>query len=215
MKYPDISVVRFFFKNGLADYPSSNPKVIEFGCGSGHNLRIFEDFGWECHGVDLESSADFIEDACLGTWKVPTRFYAQDLNTPLDEHILVQEYDVVLFPSVTYYLEPSSRINLLRSMFKCLKPGGYILLIERLTSDYRYGKGRPIGANGFQLDISETGELGLTIQFFSKEEILSTVKLISNSNVKNIVALESTYDNLQEGVIVRNSECVVWAQKCI
>lgn len=215
MKYPDISVVRFFFKNGLAEYPNSTPKVIEFGCGSGHNLRIFEDFGWECHGVDLESNKDFIEDACLGTWKVPTRFYTQDLNTPLDEHIVGEEYDVVLFPSVTYYLEPSSRINLLRSMFKCLKPGGYLLLIERLDSDYRYGKGLRVGVNGFKLDISETGELGLIIQFFRKEEILSTLDLISDSTITNIVALEATYDNLQEGVIVKNSELVVWAQKCV
>ena len=215
MKYPELSVVRFFFKNNLFSHPTPNPRVIEFGCGSGHNLRVFEDHGWECHGVDLTENQDFQKDAVRGDWNVKTHFWSLDLNNPLPNEIITSHYDVVLFPSVTYYLHPAARLALLESMFKSLKPGGFMFLIERLDSDYRYGKGVRTGSNGFRLDIAETGEFGMTIQFFRKDEILSALSEISNSKLSEIVTLEYSYENLQSDKIVRNSELVVWGKKTI
>jgi SAM-dependent methyltransferase len=213
MKYPELSIVRFFFKEKLFNHPTANPRVIEFGCGSGHNLRIFEDHGYECWGVDLPSNSDFISDAVEGNWKVNSQFFSLDLNCALPIEIVGQEYDVILFPSVTYYLQPKARLILLETMFRSLKPGGFIFLIERLEDDYRYGKGKPSGSHGFRLSIDETNEQGLTIQFFNREEILETLRTISEYRIANIIALEYAYENLQNNKIVRNSELVVWGRK--
>ena len=38
LKFPDESLVRFFFKSGFEAVKES---VLELGCGSGNNLRLY------------------------------------------------------------------------------------------------------------------------------------------------------------------------------
>ena len=174
---------------------------------------MFQDYGWECQGVDLPSNENFVKDAVHGNWGQKSKFYAADLNADIPFEVLEQSYDAILFSNVTYYLDPKARLDLLKKMYACLKPGGFIFLIERLNSDYRFGKGLRLAPNRFTLNISETNEFGLTILFFSRDEIISTLFDISHGEIEDIVVLESRYDNLLNNRVVRNSELTVWGKK--
>ena len=54
---------------------------------------------------------------------------------------------------------------------RVLAAGAKSFVVLRSTHDYRYGKGRELGPNTFELDISETNELGTTQHFVTAEDI--------------------------------------------
>jgi len=211
MKYPDINLIRFVNKTEIVNMPKG--RVIEFGCGSGHNLRIFEDLGWQCLGVDLAGNLEFRNEALGGKWKTPHQFFELDLNSELPMILLEQNFDVILFPNITYYLHPDSRLRLFYQMSKCLNPGGYVFLIERLVDDFRFGKGIQLSRNRFQLKIADTGELDQIIQFFEINEIVRDLYLSFGLERKDVTLLEQKFDNLQNSIIVRNSELIVWGHR--
>ena len=62
---------------------------------------------------------------------------------------------------------------------RVLAPGGKSFVVLRSTDDYRYGKGRELGPNTFELDISETNELGTTQHFLGAEDIPEYFTLFS------------------------------------
>lgn len=50
-KYPDMEIVRWFFKNKLDTL--KNEKVLEFASHNGNNLNLFANYDYECLGVEL------------------------------------------------------------------------------------------------------------------------------------------------------------------
>ncbi|WP_261798255.1 hypothetical protein [Campylobacter volucris] len=50
-KYPDMELVRWFFKNKLDTL--ANAKVLEFASHNGNNLSLFANYNYECIGVEL------------------------------------------------------------------------------------------------------------------------------------------------------------------
>lgn len=54
MRFPDEYIVRMFFKEGLQHSPG---RVLELGCGSGNNLMLFHEFGWQVVGVDISTAS--------------------------------------------------------------------------------------------------------------------------------------------------------------
>lgn len=51
-KYPDIDLVRWFFKNNLDKL--QNAKVLEFASHNGNNLSLFANYNYHCIGVELD-----------------------------------------------------------------------------------------------------------------------------------------------------------------
>ena len=54
LKYPDIYITRFFFKEILHKSPG---KVLELGCGNGNNLMLFVEYNWNVTGIDNNNKA--------------------------------------------------------------------------------------------------------------------------------------------------------------
>ena len=53
LKFPDVAVIKFFFKMGL--HIRQNQKVLELACSNGNNLVLFANYDYECVGVDFDS----------------------------------------------------------------------------------------------------------------------------------------------------------------
>lgn len=204
LRYPDVFVVRHFFKRGLDKRPG---RALELGCASGANLMLYRSFGWEVTGVDYDSRA--LEDA-RHNLEGSGRWIEADLSLGPPRG-LSGPYDVLLLPSVLYYIDEMRARALLSALAPQLSPGAEVYARMRLLDDYRYGRGVEEGPNAFRLTIGETGEQGLLVKLYSETEIVS---LLSDTlGLSAEVALRCRFDNLQGGRITHNSDLIVWGAR--
>jgi tellurite methyltransferase len=109
-------------------------KVLDVGCGSGRNLVYFLRNGYEVFGVDpqpqavetvKELSAALAPDNSLDNFMVcPAE------NLPFTD----ATFDLVISSAVLHFAKDEQHFdNMLQSMFRVLKPGGYFF--ARMASD--------------------------------------------------------------------------------
>ena len=206
MIYPDISLVRFFFSNKLNLSPGN---VIEFGSGSGSNLRLFDRYDWRCTAVDLPKFEEFYLD---GEWKKEPKFIGVDLESP-NLNLDLVEYDAILFPNILYYLKSKTVNEILECASSVLAKDGWVFSIDRLIDDYRFGKGLRVESNRFKLKIFETGEFDQEISFHSVAEIRNLFALSFDVSESSITSLKVTYENVQRGIVVSNSDVVTYFKR--
>lgn len=210
LKFPDIYVVRFFFKER---FDQTRGKVLELGCGNGNNLMLFYQYGWDVVGIDLDEGA--LGDAeknfqQVGGAEGRYSFLRHDLNSGLPE--IKGRFDVVLMPSVLYYIPRSAMVSCLQGAKECLKPDGSFFLIMRTFGDYRFGRGRQFERNGFILDISETGELGLINVFYHQYELIDMLREHLRADISSLRIFQVAFGNLQNDVLVTNHDIVIWGE---
>jgi len=203
LKCPDEFLVRFFFKRGHDSRPG---RVVELGCGNGVNLMLYRAYSWDITGVDISAAA---LDAARHNLEGQGNFLQHDLAQGLPA--LGGTFDVILMPSSMYYIPRDAFMLWLRELPRLKNDKADLYLRMRLPDDYRFGKGSLVERNAFRLAIAETGEAGCLNVFYDENELKTM--LIEQARVapKDIVVLKTRYDNLQSGVIVANSEVVIWA----
>lgn len=211
LKFPDEYLIKFFFKNGLNNRKGN---VVEFGCANGNNLMLFNHFGWSTTGIDI--NRDQIEFANYNFSK-----YAENQNYLFIEHdisksingVLKGNFEVILFPSVIYYISRESVLNLLRETRNFIKKEAMIYLRARSMRDYRYNRGQQVEHNGFILDIKETGEYQALNVFYHEYELVDMLReeLWLDVSTMHICSIDCI--NPQNGIPVFNSDIVIWG-KC-
>lgn len=211
LKYPDEFVTRYFFKE---QFHHKHGQVLELGCGNGNNLMLFYQHGWDVVGIDInEKALDDAEHNFRGIGEEDTRwlFRQLDLGQGLPKiDGLFGPFDVVLMPSVLYYIPRSVMISCLARVLDLLAPGGSFFLRMRAIADYRYGRGRQIERNGFVSEISETGEYGLINVFYHQYEIVDMLRENLQAKMDSLNVLQLSFDNIQNDVLVTNQEIVIW-----
>ena len=108
----------------LADYVTreaklpANARILEIGCGTGHNLPMLSQFG-DVDAIEIDEAARDIASVRLGK---PVG------AAPLPELTGVERgaYDMVAVLDVVEHIEDD--VAALRAMAECLKPGGVILI---------------------------------------------------------------------------------------
>ncbi|GAB6037196.1 class I SAM-dependent methyltransferase [Fundidesulfovibrio butyratiphilus] len=209
LRYPDIYVTRFFFKNQLDATPS---KVIELGCGTGNNLRLFAEFGHDVSGIDID--ADSI-DMCrnnIGTITKNGDFFHHDLEQGLPASVRDKRYDVLLLPNILYYLKRGTVHSLLAEIRRIATPGGLYCAIVRLLDDYRYARGSRVGVNEYLVTMDETGERGARQLFFGEHEFVSLISDSFGVSSAGMTILRTRYENIQNDHLISNSDLVVWGR---
>lgn len=204
LRFPDEYVIKMFFKEGLQ---STIGRVLELGCGSGNNLNLFAAFGWNVTGVDY--SADALADARHNLSGAGT-LIELDLSKE-GPRLGERMFDAILLPSVNYYIPRASFVRRLGECRRFVRPGGIFYLRSRLPDDWRWGRGQPEEPGGFRLTCRETGEYGLLNVFYSADELSALIR----EHFGELSGLQRLYvccDNPQGGIVVRNSDLVVWGR---
>jgi SAM-dependent methyltransferase len=201
LKFPDEFVVRHFFKQGLS---TRQGRVLELGSGTGNNLALYAQFGWELTGVDYDPSA--LEDARWNLGEAPALIQA-DLSLGLPE--LDGRFDALIIPNLLCYLTLDQARAVLTGLKAHLAPGCHVFVRTRLIDDYRYGRGEKVEADGFRLDTPETGEAGLFNRFYTWAGLVGLLDQTIGLTDRQELAVR--FDNIQAGRRVPgNSDLVVW-----
>lgn len=205
LRYPDDYVIRFFFKNNLHQ---KTGRVLEFGCGSGNNLRLFQDFGWDVSGLDidpdqLESAQHNLADG------QNVSLECVDLSKGLPP--LEGQFDVLLMPNINCYLQREAFVQLLRASKPLIVDQGLYFLRSRNPNDWRAGKGEKIERNGFVLNRTETGEFGLTNVFYEASELIAMFRTHLGAS-DPISLMRVRYDNIQNDTVITNDDYVLWGK---
>lgn len=211
MRFPDDYVVRMFFKEGLQHSPG---RVLELGCGSGNNLVLFHEFGWQVVGVDIStgSLADATYNLAGGRAGGSERVLMLHADLVQGMPTLTDEFDAIILPSINYYVPRASFRNLLADCSRLLKQGGLFFLRSRTCEDWRYGRGREVEPNGFVLECMETGEKGLLNVFYGVDELANELAA-SIGQLHDRHVLKVHYENMQGGIIIGNDDVVIWGRR--
>lgn len=205
LKFPDESVVRWFFKEGLHAAPGT---ALELGCGNGCNLLLFADYGWKVEGVDInEASIRQARNNFAGKGFADAGFSVarmEDYVQTLDQ----ESFDAILFPGTLYYLGLDEGIEILRKTAAWFKPGGRFYFRMRAFGDYRDLHGTRLSKQEVRLDFDETGESGCRNTFWESEEF---VALLSDLwRPQKMVCLKHWFDNVQMGKVIGNRDFLVY-----
>jgi SAM-dependent methyltransferase len=211
LKFPDEYLIKFFFKEGLNNRTGD---VVEFGCGNGNNLMLFNQFGWNTVGIDLDSDKiNFAEQNFAKCSEDHNYlFIRSDISKGIKD-ILPAKFDVVLFPSVLYYISRKAVLKLLDEVTHYVKSTFLTYVRMRSVKDYRYGRGKQVEHNGFILDIKETGEYQHLNVFYHEYELVDMLREKLGLETSSLQIFTVDCLNLHEGIPVFNSDLVIWG-KC-
>lgn len=162
-------------------------KVLDVGCGSGRNLPYFLRNGYEVFAVDpalqavetvKQLSSELAPNNSLENFMVCT---AESL--PYDD----ASFDLIICNAVLHFASDEQRFyNMLLSMFRVLKPGGYFF--ARLASDMGIEKlVKPLGNRRYLLpDGSERFLVNEQILRKYTHEFGELYEPIKTTNVQNM-----------------------------
>jgi len=207
MRFPDDYIIRMFFKESLH---LNTGRVLELGCGTGNNLSLFAEYGWEVVGIDISENA--LSDALFNFSDKPKCFELYQVDLSKGMPTLGGKFDAIILPNVNYYIPRKAFLILLHECNLLLKPDGIFYIRSRTCADWRYGKGYEVETNGFLLNYEDTGEDGLLNVFYETEELMQLCDE-HLCQLKNRRVLQVNFQNIQNGKIVTNDDIVIWGRK--
>ena len=205
--FPDVYVTRFFFKSGLNVQSGA---LLDLGCGSGSNTRLFSEYGWNVTSIDISQTS--LSDARANWSAEPTDtwdFIEHDLRSGLPE--LSGAFTALIANASLYYFERRHLITLLEDSCSVLEPGAHVYFKFRTPDDWRFGKGDFVERNTFVLNATETGEAGATMVFYDPDDLCETLEAIYGGLKDRHVFLES-HQNIQNATLINNHDVIVWGR---
>ena len=214
-KYPDMDLVRWFFKNHL--YGLKNAKVLEFASHNGNNLSLFANYDYQCFGVELDPTNH--QNALYNFKEVMKykkfEFYNQNM-LDFAKNFKNIKADVFLIPNVINYITKEEfQTLLLNSKANKLYGGGgcesFFFLKARSVKDHRYGLGKSIGEGSFILDIDEfSGEKNRLCTAYQEHELVELLQKYLNLYDFEVISSENI--NIKNKVYIKDSDIVVYGK---
>jgi SAM-dependent methyltransferase len=160
------------------DYIKNGQYILDWGCGNGRLLFLLQDF--DIHYIGTDQSIELIKIA-QNVWKEQIESgKAQFFCTEQEKHFPVDYFDLVFMIASFHHLpDTESRMNLLKKIYKEMKPGGKLIMTNwNLESDWAQDKlqkdWEKIGENDFLIPWkNQQGELMAKRYYhhFNKEEL--------------------------------------------
>ncbi|NUQ24378.1 MAG: class I SAM-dependent methyltransferase [Saprospiraceae bacterium] len=125
-------------------------RILEVGCGTGHNLRNLALHFPNARITGLDASADMLAIARSRTRQFPERIQLVEKPYALGEEGFREQYDLVLFSYSLTMINPQWE-ELLQQACKDLKPGGFIAVVDFHDSRFNWFK-RHMGRNHVRMD---------------------------------------------------------------
>jgi SAM-dependent methyltransferase len=121
LRYPSEMLVRFHNAYLREHIPAG--RVLDYGCGSGNDIRLFRDEGYETHGIEVAPGAIALVEQNIGE---ADRIQIVDPHTtrlPFPDDY----FDVIVANEVLYYFAEESRIRSACKEFRrCLRHDGAV-----------------------------------------------------------------------------------------
>jgi len=218
LKFPDIYVVRFFFKEELFKIPEREKTVVEFGCGNGNNLALFYEYDYKCLGIDISeiclANAVFNFNNFFLSEHGNFSFKKVDLND-INSIVKVLEesrtkFKIFMFPNSLNYLRKKKFANLLEILPQFLQNEGFFFVRFRSPRDSRVFGAEKIGNNEFLIKSNVSGEEGAVLSVYDEHEM---VKLLNKYlNIFDIKVFHVYEENLYTDRKLINADIVIWGK---
>lgn len=199
LRFPDAALIRHFYRSGLDRSPGL---VVELACGNGCNLQLFEAHGWSSIGVDI--SREVLAEARHNLGPRPL-LVEHDLRDGIPGRFPVPMNALVMAYCLDY-LSLSQARRLVGQLALVLAPGASVFIRSRGTSDARYGRGKPLSRDAFELASPQTGEVGVFQQFYRSNDLEALARQLG---VVEPLILSDDFANPQGGGITHNSDWLV------
>ncbi|WP_236103505.1 class I SAM-dependent methyltransferase [Campylobacter armoricus] len=212
-KYPDMELVRWFFKNKLDSL--KNAKVLEFASHNGNNLSLFANYDYECIGVELSKQNH--ENAIYNFNNImhykKARFFNENMLDFAKNHKDINA-DVFLIPNVINYISKDDFKNLLKnSRINNLYGGGYahFFLRARSIKDHRYGLGKRLENGSFILEYDEfSGEKDCLCTAYQEHELVEILKEYLDLYDFEVITSENI--NIKNKVYIKDSDIIIYGK---
>jgi SAM-dependent methyltransferase len=187
------------------------------GCGSGNNLRLFYEYGWNVSGVDISATA--LSDATKNLTTLQKEYKLANTFEIIHDDMLhflenssIKLMNAVLFPSSLFYLSYADIQVVLSLIAKRVKPGGFLFFKLLTDSDYRFRNinKMSLGNSSYRLMFAETGEYGQSITFLSRNDWQILLKKFFNFESLSILDLK--FEHVQNGIITDNANLICYGK---
>jgi SAM-dependent methyltransferase len=143
-------------------------RLLDIGTGGGRHMRLAAELGFSPFGVDISfAGLAHARERMQQTNLIAAVAIASMTSLPFAD----ASFHAVVSYGSFYYGSAQVMRQAIAEANRVLAPGGKLFAVLRNTDDYRYGKGRELGSNTFELDISETNELGTTQHFLNAADV--------------------------------------------
>jgi SAM-dependent methyltransferase len=166
--YPSEDVVRFLIALRAQLPAQTQYRLLDIGTGGGRHMRLAAELGFSPFGVDISfTGLSHARERMQQTNLIAAVAIASMTSLPFAD----ASFQAVVSYGSFYYGSARVMRHAIAEAHRVLAPGGKLFGVLRSTDDYRYGKGRQLGSNTFELDISETNELGTTQHFLNAVDV--------------------------------------------
>ncbi|WP_250322658.1 class I SAM-dependent methyltransferase [Campylobacter lari] len=215
-KYPDMELVRWFFKNKLDTL--KNAKVLEFASHNGNNLSLFANYDYECIGVELSKQNH--ENAIYNFKEImhyqKASFFNENMLDFAKNHQNINA-DVFLIPNVINYISKDEFKNLLQdakqnNLYQTNKLGyTHFFLRARSVKDHRYGLGEKLENGSFILSGDEfSGEKNCLCTAYQEHELVEILK--ENLNLYDFEVITSENINIKDKIYIKDSDIIIYGK---
>lgn len=149
LRYPSEMLVRFHDAYLRRQAPSG--RLLDYGFGSGNNMRLFNEAGYETHGVETTSAALPFARDILGSLEHVRIVAPTTKSLPYPDAY----FDVIIANAVLYYLAAEGPVRTLCAEFeRCLRPGGvFYATMMGPRCHYIAKRGRQAGADTYEVRV--------------------------------------------------------------
>tara|TARA_B100001057_G_scaffold345563_1_gene346686 strand:- start:735 stop:1472 length:738 start_codon:yes stop_codon:yes gene_type:complete len=128
---------------------SDSARLLDFGCGSGGNLRFFDERGFDVFGVD-QSSIDIDRSQRRIPHKADQMKTISPVSSVEDRWFGDTKFEVITAFQSLYYMDDSDLQTRLASLYDMLEHGGIVIATMMHSSCWYYGMSEPAD-NGLRL----------------------------------------------------------------
>ncbi|WCF07925.1 class I SAM-dependent methyltransferase [Paenibacillus thiaminolyticus] len=191
LKFPNEMIIRFIKGNFKKGHPGQT-KILDLGCGTGRHVIFLAQEGYDVTGIDFSRPGlDFTKHALAELGLQANLIEGSITQLPFPDNY----FDGIVSFAVIYYFLSEDIDCIIQEIYRTLKPGGKAFIVVRSTADRRYGKGENAGEHTFKMNTNFTNEEGMTIHFFTVEEIRRRCAVFSELSIG---LLESGMDSQDE-----------------